>query len=657
MCILLLLVLSIPLFAAPQAASTQLRPVVISHVTVIPMDEERVLEDRTVIVRGGKVQKISGEDQTAPKGALQIDGRGKYLIPGLADLHVHLFSSDDLRAYLFYGVTTVLNMDGGPDHLRWRSQVRAGKIPGPTIYTAGHTIDGWPPLNEMFLTAETAEQGRAIVKEQKRAGYDVIKLYGTLRPDVFRAILASAKEERIPVVGHINRQVGAGGVLQSSQVLAAHLEDLLSARFDHLPTDAELEEFATAISLSRITVTPNLNVNPTNIAQLENLAAVLKSKPAELLSPPAYSQWLPANNRNERNDQTAQQIEFMKGMQSVLYKMVRLLQARKVPLVLGTDAAPYGIPGFSAHQELQELVEAGFSPYAALRTATRNAGDFISQTIPGSPRTGTVTEGAVADLVLLSSNPLNDIRGTQDIAGVVLRGRWFSAAELAGMRKETTTRFESAKRRLEKIDAALESGNASPAEGVAASSSLPGLAEWVLMLKARRLQGKDMAAAIRAARLAVRTYPDSFFARYLLADLLFQTKQYREATTWLGQSLSLEPHNAAALNLSQKIAAAKQPPRFNPAGRYEIEYVNEQSREVRRAVVVLADAAHGEFRSDASGGTPLRSVLAGGDRLWVVSDSPFGSQEFRMVVNGNHLSGYWAGPFGLNGRIQGSKSE
>src|SRR5882672_11024855 len=322
------------LLAASQHSAAQANAIVILNVSVIPMDSEHVLENRTVVVQDGKIAKITSGDVSLPKGALRVDGHGKYLMPGLADLHVHLFSSDDLLAYTIHGVTTVLNMDGGPSQLKWREEVREGKLLGPTIYTAGHTIDGFPPLNEMFLTAETPDQARAIVREQKLRGYDVIKLYGTLRPEVFRAILETAKQEKIPVVGHINRQVGALEVLKSSQVLAAHLEDLVAARFDHPPTDAELAEFADAIARSHITVTPNLNVIPTNIAQLKNLDAVLASPGAKLLSPAAYSQWMPANNRNERNDQTAQQIEFMNAMQGIVTKLVRLINIRGVRLVL-----------------------------------------------------------------------------------------------------------------------------------------------------------------------------------------------------------------------------------------------------------------------------------------------------------------------------------
>jgi len=643
----------------------QSNTIVFSHVAVIPMDAERVLEDRTVIVRDGKIAKISVGSFAAPQGALVVDGSGKFLMPGLADLHVHLFAADDLPPYTFYGVTTVLNMDGGPQHLRWRALVREGKLLGPSIYTAGHTIDGFPPLNEMFITAETPEQARAIIREQKRAGYDAIKLYGTLRPDVFRAILETAAREKIPVVGHINRQVGALAVLKSSQILAAHLEDLLSARFDHAPGDAELEEFATAIAQSHMTVTPNLNVSPTNIAQLENLDAVLKSEPAKLLSPAAYSQWMPANNRNERNEQTPQQIVFMKGMQQVLYKMVKLLQEKNVRLVLGTDAAPYGFPGLSAHQELQELIEAGFSPYQALRTATYNAGTFLAETIPGSPRIGTVAEGAEADLLLLSSNPLVDLKHADDIAGVVLRGRWLSAEEIARQRTRTEDRFAAIKRELVRIDAALDSGDTAPAQAwaktpAAEKDNSPCIAEWVLMSKARKLQAKDLAAAIRVARLNAQWYPESFSARYLLADLFFQSGTYAEAQSAVKESLAHEPHSAAAVNLSQKIVAVQQPVRYTVAGSYKVEYVNEVSHDAQKAELVIEGDGKGPFHGKTVRGdetNALQSVTVGGDRLWAVADSGYGPLEFRIVVHGDELTGDWAGPFGQNGSLRGTKSK
>ena len=636
-----------------------------THVNLISMETEQLLEDQTVIVQGSKILQI-GPTNKVPlsKNARQIDGSGKYLIPGLADLHVHLFSPDDLLSYLANGVTTVMNMDGGPMHLRWRDEVRRGSLLGPTIYTAGHTTDGLPPLNAMFLTAETPDDARAAVTEQKRAGYDFIKLYGTLRPDVFRAILEAGRQEKIPVVGHINRQVGALEVLKSSQVLAAHLEDLIFARFDGPPSDAELQEFASAIAASHITVTPNLNVNPANIAQLQDLNAVLKSPEARLLPPAAYSQWMPANNRNERNEQTAQQIDQMKQVQGVLHKLVNLLRTKNVRLVLGTDAAPYGFPGLSAHQELQELVEAGFTPYQALLTATRNSGEFIGENVPDAPRFGTITKGAEADLVLLSANPLENINNTKRIAGVMVKGRWLPSTKLSELRDAADAHSGEIKQRLEPIDSALESGDIDQAEKIAEplrSETSPWIAEWVLMTKARKLEGAKLPAAIQVAQWSTRLYPQSFSAFYLLADLLFEARDYDRAQIEVKKSLSIEPHNAAAINLAEKIETVRKPLGFRPAGTYQVQYTNDQSGEVQKTTFMIEALPNGRFggkQVDAGGeAKAVKSVFVGGDRLWAVAETPMGPMELRIIVENASLSGYWAAPFGRNGKLTGKKVE
>jgi imidazolonepropionase-like amidohydrolase len=655
-------------FGAPQANAGSERPVIISHVNVISMDAEGVLSDRTVVIEGGKIRSIDANAIEPPaiklpKNAIQVDGHGKFLMPCLADLHVHLFSPDDMDAYTLYGVCTVLNMDGGPQHLRWRQQVRDGELLGPTIDTAGHIIDGLPPLNELFLTAETPADAEAIVRSEEQAGYDAIKLYGTLRPDVFRAVVQTADAEKIPVIGHVNRQVGALAVLKSSQVLAAHLEDLLFARFDHMPSDAELQEFATAIAASHITVTPNLNVNPASIAQLQDLDGVLHSPESALLSPAAYSQWMPANNRNERNEQTAQQIEMMQGSQQMLLKMVKMLSDRGVPLVLGTDAAPYGLPGLSVHQELQELAEAGVSPYQALRTATSNAGKFITTSIPGAPSFGTIREGSEADLLLLSANPLEDVRNTQRIECVMMRGRWLSAADLARLRGNLDSRAKQLRPQLDAIDAALATGDTAPARKFAAAypPDRPWYSEWVLRTKARKLQSDNLPAAIQIARLDVDLFPDSFSAPALLADLLFQHGEAGAASAELKKSLALEPHNSASLNLRQRIESAQLPLRYAPAGTYEIEYVNDQSQQTQKTELHIEKAPDGHLRGSkvdtGSPPAPLASVLAGDNRLWAVANTPYGQLEFRVIVTENNLTGYWAGPFGQNGKISGKKTE
>jgi imidazolonepropionase-like amidohydrolase len=634
-----------------------------THVNVVPMDSERVVEDETVLTRGGRISAVGPSSEVAvPAEALRVDGRGRYLMPGLMDLHVHLFSADDLLPYVASGVTTVLNMGGSPRHLKWREEVRTGALLGPTVYTASPIIDGIPPLNETFLTAETPEAGRAIVADQKRAGYDAIKVYGTLRPDVFRAILQAAAENRIPAIGHINRQVGALEVLKSSQVLAAHLEDLLFARFDHLPADAELADFADAIGHSHITVTPNLNVNPASIAQVEDLDAVLNSPDARLLPPAAYSQWMPANNRNERGDEGRQHVEEMKSVQTLLYKLVALLHARGVRLVAGTDAAPYGLPGLSLHQELQELVEAGFSPYAALSTATRNSGDFVAEELSPAPRRGVVAVGDAADLLLLKDNPLRNIANAAKIEGVSLRGRWLPAAELEARETASFARYARVKAKVQRVDGLLEKGEVASAERAATGLGPDGstwIAEWVLMTKARKLQATKLPEAVEVARLETRLYPDSFSAFYLLADILFQAGDRGRALAAAHRSLALEPHCSATANLVQKIETVAQSPRFAPAGVYEVDYANRVSGELDKATLEIGAESGGALSGSLKGPdgrtSALLSVLAGADRLWAVAATPFGPIEFRLIVKGGALTGDWAAPFGRNGALTGHK--
>jgi len=285
----------------------------------------------------------------------------------------------------------------------------------------------------------------------------------------------------------------------------------------------------------------------------------------------------------------------------------------------------------------------------------------MSETFQGTHQFGTIKEGAEADLLLLSSNPLTDIKHTQDIAGLMLRGRWLSADDLGRLRETTEARFDKEKREVDRVDAALESGNMAPAESVAMPpDGSPPIAEWVLMTKARKLQGKDLAAAVRVARLDAKWYPESFSAPFLLADLLFQSEMVKEASMETAKSLAIEPNNAATRNLATKIAAVQQPVRFTTAGTYRVEYVNDVSHETQKVDLVIEDDTHGHLRGKKTAGdqsSELRSFIAGGDRLWAVSDSPFGPLEFRIVVEGDNLSGYWAGPFGQNGMIKGKKVE
>jgi hypothetical protein len=264
--------------------------------------------------------------------------------------------------------------------------------------------------------------------------------------------------------------------------------------------------------------------------------------------------------------------------------------------------------------------------------------------------------------MLLSANPLRDIANTKRIEGVMLKGRWLTSAELRERQAAMQAHSAEVKRRLEDIDAALESGDLAKGEKLAEplrSEKSPWIAQWVMLTKARKLQSTNLPGAIEIARWNVRLYPDSFAAHYLLADLLFQDRNLREASQQAERSRTLEPHNAATLNLLEKIEALQKPLRFVPAGTYKVEYTNDQSGEARTIDLLIEAVSPGVLKCKkvdpaADAGSPC-SVWAGGDRMFALADTPFGPLEFRIQMTGDDLAGYWAGPFGRNGRMSGKR--
>src|SRR3990172_12229274 len=203
------------------------------NVNVIPMDSERVLENQTVIVRDGVIELIGSSDQIeVPREALIVDGRGKYLMPGLVDMHVHIQFEDDMLLWVANGVTSVRNMWGNtgkmlqfgfPDQLALRKQIEQGALFGPTIYTAGPVMEGSPAFHPLAEVFDTPEAARESVAWQKAQGYDFIKVYDHLSPEVYQAIIAAARENDIPVIGHVPFAVGLDGVFASGQLTIEHL--------------------------------------------------------------------------------------------------------------------------------------------------------------------------------------------------------------------------------------------------------------------------------------------------------------------------------------------------------------------------------------------------------------------------------------------------
>lgn len=242
--------------AASSAAQPQSPSLAITNVALIAMiDDTIALPDRTIVVSGDRISAVGPSATVAvPRAARVIDGRGKYLIPGLSDMHVHLeyFDKPDiLDLFIANGVTTVRNMDGRPYLLDWKKQTAAGVVTGPRIYTAGPLLDGNPPVRPDNTVVETATAARAAVEVQAAANYDFVKVYSGLSADAFAAIVATAREKRLSVAGHVPRAVGLDAVLASGLRSIEHLADysraveakndvpVWSKRYLSMPVDPE----------------------------------------------------------------------------------------------------------------------------------------------------------------------------------------------------------------------------------------------------------------------------------------------------------------------------------------------------------------------------------------------------------------------------------
>lgn len=405
-------------------------------VNVVPMTGDLVLERQTVLASGGVISAVGREDQVrVPRGAFVVKGHGKYLMPGLAEMHAHVPSGADARPYrddvLFLyvanGVTFARGMLGNPEHLALRSELAAHQVLGPRLYTSG------PSLNGESVTS--AEQGAEMVREQKRAGYDFIKLHPGLSRDSFLAVARTAHEVGIAFGGHVSRDVGLRLALENRQATIDHLDGYIlavssaaddpTAHPDNLGLVLKHEppRIADVVARTRaagtwVVPTQTLSENSIGPATPEALDARPEMR---YVSPKLRAEY--RKRKQGTLDIKSLTPELSNKYLGVRRQIIKALQDADAGLLLGSDAPQlFNVPGFAAHRELQAMVDAGLTPYQALRMGTAAPAAFVRE----SGKFGIVAVGASADAVLVDANPLANIGNAQKISGVLVRGRWLS---------------------------------------------------------------------------------------------------------------------------------------------------------------------------------------------------------------------------------------
>ncbi|MCC6282527.1 MAG: amidohydrolase family protein [Saprospiraceae bacterium] len=447
-CLLLFLALCLPV-VAQQSSEVY----AIKNVTVIPMNREVAMLHQTVLIEKGIITQIgNAETLEIGKKVTTIDGTGKYLMPGLFDMHAHFFyeqgnnintCKEELQMMLANGLTTVRIECGDSVYLDARAKVKNKEWIGPQLYVVSPQFVGaWPWRGKVFAAVcDTPEKAEAAVKKYKSEGYDEIKITFMVKRDVYDAIIKTAKKEGIKVTGHVGPQVKLPAALAAGQQIE-HMDEFIDMllpdstyNYGQSVSDMNIwrkNAWATVPFLDETKIPElvrkvkdaGIYVTPTNFFFFSSFGEGRTDE--QYKQRPDY-QYIPSNLKAERWDirerywNNAPPEESRKKYVYLRKKMTFELWNAGVPLMAGSDSPEWFLTqGFSIHDELETFVQAGLSPFGALQTATVNTAAYLGV----SAKKGTVETGKQADLLLLDKNPLDDIRNSRSISGVWIAGKY-----------------------------------------------------------------------------------------------------------------------------------------------------------------------------------------------------------------------------------------
>jgi hypothetical protein len=418
------------------------------------MNKEIILKDKTVVIENKKIVSIQDNSVAIPKGATIIDGTGKFLLPGLFDMHAHFFNEQgelkntceiELKIMLANGLTTARILAGHPNYLEARQNVRNNKWIGPDLVVASPQFVGrwpWPPEFKNFELTDTKEKAIAAVKKYKQEGYDAIKITFIVNRDVYDGIISAAKEAGIKVTGHVGPLVKLPAALAAKQQIE-HMDEFIDmllpdTSYNHGQSVSDMnlwsmKAWATVPYLDQkkipalVSMVKNAGVyvTPTNFFFISCFGTAYTD---EVYKQRADYKYIPAAILPERW-KVKEMNRNMKIPKECLDKYVALrknivyeLWKAGVPLMAGSDSPEWFlVTGFSIHDEIAMFVQAGLTPFAALQTATVNPANYLEM-----KDKGTIEQGKIADLLLLDQNPLDDIKNTKSINGIFKNGVFYS---------------------------------------------------------------------------------------------------------------------------------------------------------------------------------------------------------------------------------------
>ena len=561
----------------------------ITHANVIDVTGGPTKRDYTVVISGDRITEIGNSSKIpAPKSAEVLDATGKFLIPGLWDMHVHPHGKDYLPLFIANGVTGIRVMWGDPEDHEWRKAIEAGGLIGPRMIIASPLVDGPKPYWRGSISVSSEAEARQVVIKAKQDGADFVKVYQFLPRDLYFAIADEAKKQGMPFAGHVPISVSAQEASSAGQKSFEHLVGILppcSSRSAELLKGQQDDVAEGLLSKPRFWGTHVVEsrqrmLDTYSPDQVAALCAVLKGngtwqvptltllrmfaygddaaflKDARLKYVPIHTRasWDPSaiDGKHTPEDFAYMKKEFQKDLE-----VVGAMQKAGVGILAGTDTAnPFCFPGFSLHDELGLLVQAGLSPMEALQAATLNPARFQGK----EKDLGTIDKGKIADLILLDADPLDDIGNTKKIAAVVSAGRLYSRAALDQM----LAKVEAVANRKpigdvlfktiqeKDIDAAIKQYRELKSNQTAAydfdENEFIGLGYGLLHMKKFR-------EAIEIFKLSVEAYPQSYNAYDSLGEAYMDNGDKELAIKNYQKSLELNPGNANGVEKLKELGA------------------------------------------------------------------------------------------------------
>lgn len=417
--------------------------ILLQHVNVVDVQNGDIIKDVHVVVDSGRISKILKRVSKPEAFGHRIDGKGQYLMPGLAEMHAHIPSppttqlrtEHTLYLYLANGITTIRGMLGHPSHIVLKQLVAKGNILGPRIFTSSPSLNG--------NSVKSVEEARSKVSEYARLNYDFLKIHPGIKLEVFEALVETARKEGISFAGHVPVDVGIVRALESGYATIDHVDGFLEGlvpaeanvaadangffgyNFTALADTTKIDELVKLSRDHKVWIVPTQTLFERWFAP--TTADEMLSEPEMVYMPRAILNiWrqrkIESTGPNSGFDETQWQ-QFNR----IRRKLIKSIQENGQGLLLGSDAPQlFNVPGFSIHHEMATMVEAGLTPLEVIQSGTINVAEYLGM----QDKMGRIEEGMIADAILLRSNPLDDVGALKELSGVMLRGKWISKAEI-----------------------------------------------------------------------------------------------------------------------------------------------------------------------------------------------------------------------------------